>query len=102
MAVAIGTVDKFELEGTDIDDWNAWTEILDEYFNSNGIKNEDAEDKAKRRSVFISNVGKPTYMLIKKLVAPEAIANKTLQDMIDAVGAHLNPTPKAIVARYHF
>ena len=98
---AHGSVEPFVLEGADGDDWVEWTEILEQHFNSYEI--EDNEDnKGRRRAIFLSNVGKSTYKLIKKLVAPAKIDTKSLDELIAAVTKHLQPKPSTIVARYHF
>ena len=96
-----GSVEPFQLDNATGDDWEEWTEILEEYFKSEEI--EDNEDnKVRRRGKFLSSVGKDTYKLMKKLVAPAKIKDKTMQQLITLVQNHLQPKPSAIVARYHF
>ena len=77
--------------------WEEYTEILSNYFGSNGTS--DAE---KKRQILLSAVGPKTYHLIAKLTAPDKPSAKSYTALATLVNNHLNPAPSSIVSGFKF
>ena len=84
-------------EYTSAEDWASYTERMDQYFLAN-----DVSDGAKKRAILLSVVGNKTYTLIRDLVAPNMPTDKTYQELVDLLTAHLEPKPSVIVERFKF
>ena len=95
MAV-FGTIGEF-MEG---DDWDEYTERLDQYFIANSIA--DTDTVQKRKAVLISVVGARTYGLMKTLLAPQKPVDKTYNDLVTLIRNHVSPKPPVIAERYKF
>lgn len=68
-----------------------------QYFvEANGI------DADKKKAVFLSVVGDTTFSLIRDLVQPDKIENKTFDEIINLLKSHLIPQASVIVCRYQF
>ena len=65
----IGQEEQFQ-PGTD--DWEQYTERLEQYFVANGITEED-----KMLATFLTVVGPAAYALLSNLLSPEKPASKT-------------------------
>lgn len=89
-----GSVGHFD---RDSDDWDSYYERFELYATANEIV-----DPGKRRAVFLSVCGAPTYELIRSLVAPKKPNDKSLQDLVTLVKEHLSPKLYSIVQRFHF
>ena len=68
-----------------------------EYF----IMANDIEDKRKK-AVFLSCVGESIFALIKDLLQPTKVSDSSLDDIIAALKAHIEPLSSVIVERYKF
>ena len=67
MATSFGRVEAFNEEN---ETWEHYTERLGHYFQANGIDDENAGDKAKRRAILLSVCGSKIYKLMCDLLAP--------------------------------
>ena len=94
MAVKHSTIAEFN--GAQ-DDWDSYTEHLDQYFVAN-----DITDVGKKRAILLSLCGSGTYEIIKSLVAPKKPTDHTYSHLVKLVQTHFKPTPSEIVSRYHF
>ena len=98
MATVIGQVEAFQVGE---DDWEQYTERLEQYFVANAI--ETAERKL---AVFLTVVGAKAYSLLSDLLAPAKPASKSyaeLKAVMKAVmKAHLKPKPVIIAERFQF
>ena len=79
------------------DDWNSYTERLDQYFVAN-----DVTEAGKKRAILLSSCGAGTYEVIKNLVAPKKPTDHTYAQLMKLVKTHFKPSPSEIVSRYHF
>ena len=69
----VGQIEQFD---PDTDDWLQYVERLEQMFAANDLT---GEGKAvKRRSIFLSVVGKRTYGILRSLLASEHPPSKTL------------------------
>ena len=74
MATSFGRVEAFN-EGNET--WEHYTERLRHYFQANGIGDENAGDKAKRRAILLSVCGSKIYKLMCDLLAPPKPGEKS-------------------------
>ena len=79
------------------EDWVSYVERMDQYFLEN-----DVDEAAKKRAIFLNVVGDKTYKLIRDLVAPAKPTDKLYQDLVDLLTSHLQPAPSMIVERFKF
>ena len=90
----IGQVEPFQ-QG--VDDWEQYTERLEQYFIANGIEGDN-----KKLAVFLTVVGAKTYALLSNLVAPSKPASKTYAELKEVLQTHLKPKPLIIAERFKF
>ena len=64
---------------------------------ANGIEGDE-----KRRAVFLSVIGAPTYRILRNLVTPDKPSDKPYKDLLAALSQHFHPKPSEIVERYKF
>ena len=89
MAVfTFGAIGEFD---SSVDDWNSYTERLDQYLMANEVVSTE-----KKHAVLLSSVGASTYKLIRNLTSPHPPGS------IDLVRDHFNPKPSVIVQRLKF
>lgn len=79
------------------EDWDLYVERLAYYFAANDIK-----DKEKQKAILLSVIGADSYKLLRNLVVPATPADKSLDELVEVMKEHQNPTPSAIVQRYKF
>ena len=80
-----------------VDNWTEWKERLDFYLEAEGITDND-----KKRSVLLTVCGKETYSLVKSLVAPNNVKDKSFEQIVSLLDRHLQPKPSVTVARFKF
>ena len=79
------------------EDWVSHVEGIDQYFLVN-----DVNEAQKKRAILLSIVGDKTYKLIRDLVAPDKLTDKSYQELVDLLTSHLDPKPSVIVERFKF
>ena len=95
MAVfTFGAIGEFD---SSVDDWNSYTERLEQYLMANEVVSPE-----KKRAVLLSSVGASTYKLIRNLTSPYPPGSRTYKEIIDLVRDHFNPKPSVIVQRLKF
>ena len=95
MAVfTFGAIGEFD---SSLDDWNSYTERLEQYLMANEVGSQE-----KKRAVLLSSVGASTYKLIRNLTSPHPPGSRTYKEIIDLVRDHFNPKPSVIVQRLKF
>ena len=90
----IGQVEAFQ---SGVDDWEQYTERLEQYFVAN-----DIVDAGKKLAVFLTVVGTKTYALLSDLLAPDKPATKSYKELVGVLKAHWKPKPVIIAERFHF
>ena len=80
-----------------VESWVSYSERLHHYFVANDIVSAD-----KKRSIFLSICGPTTYDLLKSLTHPDSATDKTLDEIIEILKEHYDPTPSPIVQRFKF
>ena len=92
--MTIGHVDAFQIGA---DDWEQYTERLEQYFVANGIN-----DAGKKLAVFLTVIGSKAYSLLSDLLAPVKPATKTYDELVEVLKLHLRPKPVVIAERFRF
>jgi len=80
-----------------VDDWQQYTERLEQFFVANGI----TED-GKKLAMFLTVVGANTYLLLSNLLALKKPATKSYDELVAVVKEHLDRKPLVIVEHYRF
>ena len=94
MATHHGHLNKFD---GNAEDWEIFTEQLLHYLTANGIT-----DEAKKRAILLSACGTSTYKLVRTLVAPDAVTDKTFEEIAELAQHHYQPKPSLIMRRFRF
>lgn len=94
MTTQIGHVEPFQPE---VDDWDQYTERLEQYFIANNITTDE-----KKLAVFLTLVGSKTYSLLSGLIAPDKPSTKSYADLKAILRRHLKPKPLVIAERFKF
>ena len=79
-----------------VESWTSYSERLEYFFKANDIAPE------KQHAMLIAACGPSTYQLLKSLVQPAKLEDKSYKDLVKLLGEHFNPKPSLIVSRYRF
>lgn len=90
----IGQVEAFQPEQ---DDWEQYTERLEQYFVANGIT-----EGAKKLAVFLTVIGVKAYALLSDLLAPDKPATKSYTELVEVLKTHLKPKRLVLAERFRF
>ena len=94
MAALFGSMNEFDPEK---EEWTQYVERLDHFFVANGIENVE-----KKRAILSTVIGPTTYRLLRNLLSPSRLDEKTYEELVDALKEHYNPRPSEIVQRFKF
>ena len=89
----LGAMDSFN---PDTDDWSAYVERLESFFLAHEIKDD------KKVAVLLTVLGAKAYSLLRTIIAPGKPAEKTYQQLLDAMKSYVNPKPIVIAERFQF
>ncbi|XP_015608312.1 uncharacterized protein LOC107274076, partial [Cephus cinctus] len=78
------------------DDWETFIEQMEMYFEAKEIKAD------KQKSNLLTQVDTDTFKLIKQLLTPENIKDKSYDDIVKVMNEHLNPKPSEVMERCNF
>lgn len=93
MSSGVGRIGEFNPE---VEDWTEYVERVHFYFVANDIAN------AQKRATFLAGIGPTTYKLLRSLIAPAKVEEKTLDQLTEVLQKHYCPKPSAIVQRSRF
>ncbi|KAG8179018.1 hypothetical protein JTE90_011965 [Oedothorax gibbosus] len=79
-----------------VETWSEYVERVNCFFDANDVKDE------KKASIFLTIVGPVVYKLLRSLVAPATVKEKTFTQIIDVLNTHYSPAPSEIVERFRF
>ena len=77
--------------------WDSYTERLEFYFQAN-----DIAEQAKKKAILLTMCGAETYKLISNLIMPKSPREESYENIVEAVKAHIDPTPSIALIRYKF
>jgi len=92
---AFGRIEEYCL--ADKADFVEYIERLTQYFIANEIT-----DGGIKKAILLTAVGKDTYSLVRTLVSPEKPAEKSYDQLVAAIKAHVSPKPLVIAERFKF
>ena len=78
-------------------DWITYTERLSYYFKTNSIT-----DANRKKAVLLSVCGTETSSLLKDLITPDSLQDKTFDKLLQALEEHCNPVLSVIVEWFNF
>lgn len=93
MASHLGKLEEFDTTSCDVD---TYFERLGSFFRANNVRDNAQVD------TFLSVAGQNTYKLLKSLVAPAALADKTLEELRAILKEHVQPKESIIARRAKF
>ena len=77
--------------------WTSYSEILGYYFMAN-----DITDETKKKSILLSCSGAATYDLLKYLLQPTSLNDKSYDELVKVLSDYFNPKPSIIVQCFKF
>ncbi|KAM7312958.1 hypothetical protein ISCGN_009862 [Ixodes scapularis] len=83
-----GKIEPFEGKG---EDWPSYVERLEAFFSANDVV------AAKRQAISFSCCGAKTYTFLQGLVMPAKPQDKSLNEVLSALGNHYCPNTSAVV-----
>ncbi|XP_036150440.1 uncharacterized protein K02A2.6-like [Monomorium pharaonis] len=78
------------------DDWETFTEQMEQLFIANDTKEE------KKAAQILVRVDTEAFKLMKQLLAPDKVATKKYDDIVKVMNKHLNPKPSEVMERCKF
>ena len=94
MATLFGQVQEFDSEK---EEWSQYAERLEHYFVANEVQSPE-----RKRAILLSVMGPLCYKLLRNLVAPAKLTDKTYKELGDALKDHHELKPSEIVQRCKF
>ena len=91
---SFGRIDKFYPARGDSD---TYSERLEYYFEAKYI-----QDPRKKKAVLLSVTGVDAFSLLKDLVTPYNLKDKSYEELSQTLREHCNPTPSITVERFNF
>lgn len=79
------------------DDWETFVEQLEFY-----IVEKNIQDDKKKVSTLVTRVDQETFKLIKQLMSPDKIIDKTFEQVVKVMNAHFKPKPSEVMERCKF
>ena len=93
MAALYGTLHEFRAEAESI---STYLERVDLFF----VANETPGDK--QVPIFLNVIGANTYSLLRSLLAPDTLKDKSLAEIKTALETHFEPKRSKVAERFHF
>ena len=95
-AVYAGGVGKLEEFDPKSDSMAAYIEQAVLYLDANNVP------ESKRTSTFLCALGKSNFLVLRNLVAPDKLKDKTFDEITAVLLKHFEPKPLVISERFHF
>lgn len=92
---AFGNIEFFNV--SEPRSFESYVERMDFFFTANSITDSD-----KKKATFLSLCGPNTYEIIRSLVAPAKVSEKTYDEIITELKKHFSPKTSEIVCRFKF
>ncbi len=92
-AGAVGNLEEFDPKN---DSMAAYIERAAFYMEANNVADE------KKTATFLTSLGKSTFQVLRNLVAPARVRDKTFDEITDVLLQHYEPKPLVISERFNF
>ena len=86
------TFRKIDEFSSDREEWPQYVQHLGHYFDANGITDAD-----QRQAILLSVIGPTTFKLVRNLVSPANLKEKSFTELVQALTSHYSPMPLVIV-----
>lgn len=93
MAGYLGKIGEYD---SATDKWPSYGERLEYFFKANKVADEQ------KKNTFLTCIGKDTFGLLRALIAPAKLVDKTYDELTTALSTHLSPKPLVIAERFRF
>ena len=94
--MATGTIGQLSEFSPETDSVTAYMERVQFFLETNVIKRE------KYIAVLLSTIGIRTHAILRDILAPEALRDKSFDELVDALKRHFEPRSLLIVERFKF
>ncbi len=84
-------------QGAATESWSSYAERLNFFFKGNSI-----DEDTQKHALLVSSFDPATFHLVKSLVQPTPLGEKTYNELVGILKSHFNPKPSVIVSRYRF
>lgn len=91
----LGNIEQFN--ANDPTGWESYQERIEFFLAANGIT-----DVNKKKTVFLSVCGSSTYEILRSLIAPTKVINKSYEEIVTVLQQHFTPRTSEIVYRFRF
>ena len=92
MASYLGKIGEYD---SATEEWPSYRERLEHFFKANKVADE-------QKDAFLTCIGKDTFGLLRALIAPAKLVDKTYDELTTALSSHLAPKPLVITERFRF
>ena len=89
-----GKIEEFDPNN---EKWTDYADRIEQYFYANEIN-----DEKKQTAIFLTVIGSTTYGLLKSLLAPTKVTEKTFKQLHEVLKKHLDPAVIEIAERFKF
>ena len=79
------------------EEWSYYVERLDHFFEANEVTNAD-----KKRAILLTVIGPSAYKLLRSLLAPAKLKDKTYTELVGILKKHYSPKPSETAQRFRF
>ena len=86
--MAHGTLQEFDANKESIEDFHQRFEF---YCLANNVKEGDEAQRNRKKALFITLVGQATFAKLRDLASPRAIADISLDDIVELLKTHYRP-----------
>ena len=93
MAGYLGKIGEFDSTS---ETWPSYVERLEHFFNANKVGDDQKKD------ALLACMGKETFGLLRALVVPTRLKDKTFGELVETLRVHLAPKPLVIAERFQF
>ena len=97
--MAHGTLREFDANKESIEDFHQRFEF---HCLANNVKEGDEAQRNRKKALFITLVGQATFAKLRDLASPRAIADISLDDIVELLKTHYRPQTVEIAERFKF
>ena len=62
----------------------------------------DIDDATKKKAILITSIGSSNHSLLRSIIAPAKLSDKSYSDLVKIFKDHFSPAPSEIVQRFKF
>ena len=94
--MATGTIGQLSEFNSEIDSLTAYMERVLFFLEANEVK------KDKDVTILLSTIGARTHTVLRNLLVPESLRNKSCKELVDALKCHYELKPLVIAEQFKF